>query len=207
MEQQPPYQQQPPYPPQPYPPQQPPKRNNIGLIIGIAAGVVLAVVLLCCGGILLLGALGNRVATTSQGNGNGTQTTSNRGPAKVGDTITVDGVGCTLVSAAVFHSDNQFEQPKAGNQFVRVNVKIHNGSAQQVSYNEFDFHAKSSAGNITTPAFVSSDNDLGSGDLAAGGTVSGNVTFEVPTGDHGAQLTWQPSFFGNSDANAWLLGV
>ena len=76
-----------------------------------------------------------------------------------------------------------------------------------MSYNEFDFHAKSSSGNITDPELASDNNDLGSGQLSAGGNAEGDIIFQVPQGDHGAELTWSPSFFENSDANGWLLGL
>ena len=41
----------------------------------------------------------------------------------------------------------------------------------------------------------------------ASGTVSGDIIFQVPTGDHAAELTWQPNFFGAKAANVWLLGL
>lgn len=199
--------QQPPYPQPPTsaPPQAPKKKNTLLIVFSVLGAVVLGVCLLCGGALALASLRGGTTTTPGTGSDN-TPGTSN-GTAKVGDTITVDSVGCTLVSAAVWQSPNQFIKPKAGNQFVRVHVKLHNGSSSEVSYSEFDFHAKSGSGNITDAELTTNDNDLDSGKLAAGGSTEGDIVFQVPKGDHAAQLTWQPSFFGNSDDHAWLLGV
>ena len=102
-------------------------------------------------------------------------------------------------------------QPKPGNEFIVVHVKIHNSNSQQTNYNPFDFHAKSGAGNVTDeevipPSSYTANNELNSGQLDPGGTVEGDIIFQVPVGDHKAELTWQPNFFGNTTQNAWNLG-
>jgi hypothetical protein len=123
----------------------------------------------------------------------------------------VVGVGCTLVSVKTIAGDD-VTQPKPGNEFIVVHVKIHNGNSQQTDYNPFDFHVKSGAGNITDeevipPSSYTANNELNSGQLDAGGTVEGDIIFQVPIGDHKAELTWQPDLFGNSTQNAWNLGL
>lgn len=173
----------------------PSKHARTGMmLLGIGA---LAMAIWACGG-----------GTTSSGSGGSSSAT--KGPAKVGDTIVSDNVACTLESVKKISGD-QFIKPKSGNQFVVVRVKVENKGSDEVSYNLFDFHAKSSGGNITDPEIAPTtykDNkELDSGQLAKGGMVEGDIIFQVPVDDHGAQLTWQPSIFGNNSDYVWGLGL
>jgi hypothetical protein len=81
----------------------------------------------------------------------------------------------------------------------------------EIAYHQGDFHVKDGQGNITDNAFppftYTANDQLRDGTLAASGTVSGDIIFQVPTGDHAAELTWQPNFFGAKAANVWLLGL
>jgi len=108
-------------------------------------------------------------------------------------------------------SGDEFIKPKSGNQFIVVRVKIQNKGDSEVSYNPFDFHAKNSSGNITDleipPSTYKDNKELDSGQLAKGGSVEGDIVFQVPVDDHGAQLTWQPSIFGNNSDFVWGLGL
>jgi hypothetical protein len=93
-----------------------------------------------------------------------------------------------------------------------VHVKLVNNGSDEKSYNGFEFHVRSGTGNITdeeilSPRSYTVNNRLNSGKLSAGGTVEGDIVFQVPKGDHKSQLTWQPSFFGNAGDNAWNLGL
>ena len=123
----------------------------------------------------------------------------------------MDNVACTLVSVNIIASD-EFDQPKPGNQFIIVHVKIKNNNSQQTDYNSYYFHAKSGTGNVTDEDFDSPNaytaNDLlNGGQLDPGGSVEGDILFQVPIGDHKSELTWQPNFFGNTTQNAWNLGL
>ena len=174
--------------------------NKAPRFTGLAAiGVLMALALaiLACGG-----------GTTSSGSGGSPDAT--KAPAKVGDTITADNVSATLESVKKLAGD-EFIKPKSGNQFIVVRVKIQNKGSDEVDYNPFDFHAKSSSGNITdselAPSTYKDNKELDSGKLAKGGSVEGDIIFQVPVDDHGAQLTWQPSFFGNNSDYVWGLGL
>ena len=220
--------QQPSYPPQGYPPQQPyyppsygpPPQKKSRTWLWIVLGV-LAVLILGCIGVstLVLRSAGtaiNSVSTTVAS----TVTTIAETPttqgqpasqvSQVGGTITVNDVAVTLTSVKKLAGD-QFIQPKAGNEFIVIHVKIVNNSTNEVDYNPFDFHARSGAGNITdeevAPSTYTANNELSSGKLSAGGTVEGDIIFQVPKNDHKAQLTWQPNFLGNAGDNAWNLGL
>lgn len=182
-------------------------RTGISPRLTAALGLlaIVGLVIMACGG----GA--NAGGTTTSGNAGSTSTSiAPKGPAKVGDTITVDGVSTTLVSVKPIKGD-EFTQPKAGNEFIVVRIKMTNKSGNEQDYNEFDFHVKTGSGNITDstipPSTYTANNELNSGTLADGGTVTGDIIFEVPKGDHKAQLTWSPSFFSDKTSNAWSLGL
>jgi Domain of unknown function (DUF4352) len=209
--------------------QPPPQKKKSGKLkwVLISLGVLLV---LCIGACALIASAFNTAANqvangtittpttstssnTTSSSSNTTSTSNNTSSpvvGKVGQTITVDSVGCTLVSVTVIAGD-EFTQPKPGNEFIVVHVKIHNSNSQQTDYNEFDFHAKSGSGNITdfeiAPSTYTANNELNSGQLDPGGTVEADIIFQVPAGDHKAELTWQPNFFGNTTQNAWNLGL
>jgi Domain of unknown function (DUF4352) len=205
-------QQQPMYPQMP--PMQPPppkKKSKLPLILGIIA----AVLVLGCVGIFALVATAAKSVTTGTITSGSTSSSSNSSPtsqiAKVGQTITVSGVATTLTSVKTLAGD-EISKPKPGNEFIVVHIKMVNNGSDEQSYNPFDFHVKSGSGNITDeeivgPSSYTANNQLQSGKLSAGGTVEGDIIFQAPKGDHKAELTWQPSFFGNSGDNGWYLGL
>ncbi len=132
-------------------------------------------------------------------------------PAKVGGTITVNNISCTLVSVEPIPSDEIYT-PKAGNEYIVVRVKLFNNGNNEVYYNPLDFHIKSGTGDITdtdfaTPQSYTANDILDSGNLAVGGTVEGDLIMQAPIGDHKAELTWQPNFYGDTSNIAWLLGL
>jgi Domain of unknown function (DUF4352) len=227
--QQPSYPQQ--TPPQGYPPQQlyyppsyvPPPQKKSRTWLWIVLGVIAVVLFACIGfSTLVLRGAGNAVGTisttvASTATTEATQgstpapTTAPAGVAKVGDTITVNDVATTLISVKKLAAD-QYTQPKPGNIFIVVHVKITNNSTGEVDYNVFDFHVRSGSGNITDeevvpPSTYTANNMLNSGKLSAGGNVEGDIIFQVKKGDHKAQMTWQPNFLGNAGDNAWNLGL
>jgi hypothetical protein len=199
MNNQPPYGQPPAYG-YGYPPPPPQKQGLRWWQWGLMA--IGAVVVACCGLGFVAAALGRHGSLYFS---------AVHGPAYVGDTITVSDISCTLVSAKIIQGD-EFNQPKSGNVFVLVHVKLVNNSSSEFSYYLIDFHGKSGSGNITDaeyipPSTYTANHYLDSAKLAAGGSVEGDIIVQVPKGDHNAELTWSPGFFTNSTDNAWNLGL
>ncbi len=60
------------------------------------------------------------------------------------------------------------------------NVGLENTSGETKPYNVFDFRIQAGGGQVLDHAFASVDNPLNSGDLVAGGKVSGQIIFEAP---------------------------
>jgi hypothetical protein len=162
---------------------------------------------------VIAAAIAGHVVTTTINTGSNTSYSSSSSPgnqvSKVGGTITLNGVQATLVSVKTYPGTD-VDIPKAGDEYIVVHVRLHNTTDNEVDYNVFDFHTKSGTGNITDETFVSfvnSSDQLNSGKLAASGSVEGDIVFEVKKGDHLAEITWQPSFFGNAGDNGWILGL
>lgn len=210
-----PQQRQPYQQPMGYPPQmlQPPRKKNFFRTI---PGIVTGLIIVCCVASAIAVAASRGGGSTTPGNTGNTSSSNNSssstsaGPAKVGDTITSDDVSCTLVSVKVIPGDD-FDQPKAGNEFIVVHVKIVNNSSSEFDYNEFDFHVKSGSGNVTDaeipPSTYTANNLLDNGTLTEGGKVEGDIILQAPKGDHKADLTWTPSIFSSNTDNVWSLGL
>jgi hypothetical protein len=135
-------------------------------------------------------------------NGSTTNSTQTQAPKefKVGDTIQLgdDKVTVTKVDKS---AGDDMNKPKQGNEFVIVSVTIENDGKNTIDYNPLDFKIKNSQGNITDETFttINSDTALNSGQLSAGGKVSGTLAFEAPQNDPKLQLIFNPSFW--SDKN------
>lgn len=130
----------------------------------------------------------------------GTDDTAKSEPAqttfKVGDVISYDNKEI-VVSDVVrnYDSGNQYITPSDGKEYVKVTVSITNKSDKKADYNAYDWKMEDSTGDIKSYTYVSDDNALNSGDLAAGGTKVGTIVYEVPAGDAGLKLHYQPNMF------------
>lgn len=143
----------------------------------------------------------NKNATKVGENGSTSQN-SEQTKFKVGDVIAFDGKQITVTSVdRNYSTGNDYIKPSDGKEFIKVNVIIENKSDDKVSYNVFDWKVQDSNGAIesqTGNAIMANPSDnLGSGDLAKGGKKSGSIVFEVPSGDAGLILHYQPSFWSD----------
>lgn len=169
----------------------------LGLLVPLAISVI------ACGA-------GGATTTSGAVSAGGAGSTKAKQPAKVGDTITIDGVSTTLVSVKTVQPGEFDQAPKAGDSYFDLHIKIVNTGANTADYNELEFKILTGAGSTDdTPAFVTSvptNAQLGSGQLAAGGTKEGDLVYEIGTTDHGAKLVWQPGIDQSLD-NVWSLGL
>jgi|GEM_PF-3524201 hypothetical protein len=144
--------------------------------------------------------------TNTPGDNGGAGTTSAH---HVGDTITVQGVSCTLVSATTIQGDAN-ASPDAGNIFVLVHVNIVNGSSAQFTAAYLDFSTSSNGDShspeVLPPASYTANDMLAFTNLNPGASVEGDILFQVAQGDHNAMLVWEPSAFGNG-TYTWNLGL
>lgn len=107
----------------------------------------------------------------------------------------------------VSHSNGtQYDKPKSGKEYVTVMLSIFNNGDDQVSYNPYDFSLQNSSGQVSDVTFTMIDEDtaLNSGELVAGGTVKGSLTFEAPKNDKKLVLRYQPDFWSDKEIQIHL---
>ena len=106
---------------------------------------------------------------------------------KNGLVLTVDGVVTGL-------------QSYGGTPITQVSVTYQNNGNSQASFNPYDWKAEDAQGAQRSQAFYTDgDNELHSGTLAAGGTVSGNLYFE---GDV-VKVLYEIAFIGRGSDVSW----
>lgn len=216
-------------------PPKPPKKGFFNKRLSVPVwAILLAIVLLISVFATSIYAIGNKsnpvktLATTSSSSTNGpgtsipasvptsaptdipTSVSTQVGPSKVGGTITVNGMSCTLVSVEPIPGD-EFNQPKPGDTFIVVHIEIVNKSGSDYKYYQIDFQAISGTGNaiyeVFAPSTYTANNEITLGTLISGGTLQGDLIFEEPIGDHKAEFSWQPNSLGSPTGNVWNLGL
>lgn len=176
-------------------------RTRLAALFGLLA--IAAAVMLACG---------SGATTTSGGTSTGGSTSATSGSkkaAKVGDTITINGEGTTLVSVHQIQAGQYDTPPSAGQAYYVLHLKMTNSGSSPADFNEFDFQLLTGQGSTINQSYISSEPEdklLQSGQIAPGGSVEGDLVYELSTTDHGAKLVWQPGL-DNSLDHAWSLGI
>lgn len=117
--------------------------------------------------------------------------------AAMGESVQLSGYTATLTSASYG------KQELMDTDLVTVNVKIENRDDSAQAYNTFDWKIQTPNGQVLDPTFVA-ENSLGSGDLVGGGTVEGNVGFEVGPGTY--YVIYKPDAFDGA-RGIWQITV
>ncbi len=96
---------------------------------------------------------------------------------------------------------NDWDKPKSGKEFVIITVSIENKGKNKLSYNPYDFKLQNSQGQQESITFttINSDTSLSSGELVAGGKVSGTIAFETTKGDKGLSLIYSDSILSSKE--------
>lgn len=117
--------------------------------------------------------------------------------AQAGEVVNTNGLSLTS-SAAVKRGDSTFGKSLC------TTVKYGSGTDAAVSFNGFDWKLQGPNGAILSTTIGGSRNVLNSGDLAPGGSVSGDVCFDAKSGAQGQYVVlYQGSIF-SGDRIAWL---
>lgn len=107
---------------------------------------------------------------------------------------TVDGVKLIVNDVQYNTSLSDFEKADAGKTYVLADVSLENTSDRTQPYNEFNFRIQTAGGQVLDGAITTTSGLLSSGDLVAGGKVSGKVVFQVPVESGHQYLIWKPGF-------------
>lgn len=95
-----------------------------------------------------------------------------------------------------FTPPNRFSKTEPGNEFVRVSITLQNTGDQDIHYNTHDFKVQDSNGvQRNTETMPQLPNRVEYGELAPGGTLNGNIVFEVPQGDNNLSLIYETDAF------------
>jgi U5 snRNP spliceosome subunit len=213
------YHAQSPYPP----PGRPPKRRSTTgkVVLRLVGGLVLLMLIAAA----VNAGRGSENHSTAAGGGSTSQTLTDRGttgpgtntgskpasadtgpdfPGKkpkdvavaAGGTVAFDGLQVT--STELRRGSSTFGKTLC------TTVTYVNGSNRTASYNTFDFEMQDAKGAIVNPTFFGGGDTIGSGDLAPGGTVSGDVCFEDKAASNGLYIVFYKSSFWRSDRAAFL---
>lgn len=109
----------------------------------------------------------------------------------VNETAVFENVHYTVTNVK-YSNGNEWDNPADGKNFVIVTLKIENKSDSKISYNTYDWKMINSQGQEDDEAFttINNDTDLGSGDLAAGGTKTGTLVFEESKDESSLKLLY-----------------
>lgn len=174
-------------------------------------------VLLAVGVLAIAGSGGSTVSNstvTTAGKGGSTGTTKPAGTAHVGSTVAVsDGSGSdanvtlTQVIDPASGAD-QVTTPDPGKRFVGVEMTIANTGSKTLSDNANSATNVQGSDNQTYTAdfdSISECTNFNNGDytLAKGASVTGCVTFQIPTGVTVKQVQFQPTGFSGGVTGQW----
>lgn len=118
---------------------------------------------------------------------------------KIGQTASYDNMDVKVNSVKSANSIGD-ETPDDGNQYVIVNVTLKNNGSESQDYNDLDFKFDNN-GDIKDSTTVSSDNnEMNSGELDKGATITKDVIGEVPSNINvsSLKLVYEPDFFNNT---------
>lgn len=109
--------------------------------------------------------------------------------------------GAITVTNVEKSKGNEWDKPQTGKEYVIVSVTIENKGKENLSYNPFDFEMQNSQGQreSTVISIINNDTELKSGELIAGGKVSGTIIFEQPEGDNGLMLIYKNNVWSSKE--------
>lgn len=114
----------------------------------------------------------------------------------VNETAVYEGVNYTVTNVEYSDGD-EWDTPASGKQYVIVTITIENNSNSKISYNALDWKMLNSQGQEDEETFTTLDSDtnIGSGDLAIGGTKTGTIIFEEPKNETSLKLLYYSNSF------------
>lgn len=111
-----------------------------------------------------------------------------------GEAATVGGVKMTLSGVEYKTSISGYEKAEDGKTYVAADVTLENTSNKTQPYNVFNFRIQTASGQVLDGT-ITSIQTLSSGDLVAGGKVTGKIVFDVPTEDGHEYVIWKPDAY------------
>ncbi len=113
----------------------------------------------------------------------------------IGQAAELSGYTVTVTAAGFQGEVSQFEREG----YLVADVTLMNRDDEAQSYNPFEWKLITPGGTIIDPGFTTAD-QLGTGDLVTGGTVSGKITWEVGARKGDYYIIYDPTDFGEERA-------
>lgn len=105
----------------------------------------------------------------------------------------------TVTSTALFDGDATLGATLC------TTATLQNGSDKTMDFNLYDWKLQAPSGTITDPTFIGTDNILSSGQVAPGGTATGDICFENKAAEPGQfVILYEPILEFFSDRSAWI---
>jgi hypothetical protein len=159
-----------------------------------AAAFLFVLPALACGG-------GTPTAAVQRG-GAATQpaatTAAQPAPAKVGDTVTHNGVAVTLHAVEDPSPPGQTFKPAAGSRWVALDVTIKDVDTKEHPYNPLYAKLKTADNREANTTIGGKEPGMKSGTLAAGEAARGWLTFELPQDAQAASFEYAPIDFSGT---------
>ena len=134
---------------------------------------------------------------SASNDGGATAPAASKTDVAAGETVTMDDVQVTstpLTEVKPQYSDSSY---------LCTTVTYLNGGKDSASFNTFDWKLQDPQGASRDATFGGSDKTLNSGDLAPGGTASGDVCFDDPTGASGTYKVIYNASVWNDEKATW----
>lgn len=202
-----PYQVPPPYAFQPAPmPPQPKKKKSRAKGCGIAAGIVLVVLIIA----VIASPHGGANSTTGTTQGTAaTQAPTSAAPVtlSVGQSTTVDNWKATVNSVTTGTGDD-FITPKSGNVFLEIDVTVVNQTGKTQTFSSLlAFGLTDDTGLKYDDALTcGASSPAPDGNVSDGAPLRGIMCYSVPTSTKAFRLTFSP-VLGSTDSAVWELSV
>jgi hypothetical protein len=118
--------------------------------------------------------------------------------AQAGEAVDADGL--TVTAAALTPGDDTFGDTLC------TTTTYANGTGSAASFSLIDWKLQDPNGTILSTGIVGSDDALSTGEIAPGGSATGDVCFNAPQGNPSGQyvVLYEPSFSFTSQRIAWL---
>ncbi|MDO4978856.1 MAG: DUF4352 domain-containing protein [Candidatus Saccharibacteria bacterium] len=175
------------------------KKNN-AVVFGLLA--IIPIIALVVG----ISSIVNNGESLSTSTNNSSSSNKQDKKYKVGNTVSTNSANIRVekVDRHYEHEDDTYGGPESGKEYVRVHVFIENTSGNKLSYNVYDWSLQDSSGDIKSQAFAHTENALGSGELASGGTKTGAIVFEVPANDKDLIIHYKQSLWSGEEVLIYL---
>ena len=167
--------------------------------------VILVFALLACGN--TSNASTATVVATS-GATNAAPTAAPTTVAKVGDTVKVGSTWQIKIISVKTSANDAFNQLKAGNIFLLIDVSIKNLSSSKQSTSSLgDWNLQDSTGQKYTENVTTGAPNPPDGDILANSLLRGTLAYEVPQSEKSFTMTFSPGLGLSGDSATWSLSV